>query len=214
VVREGCLVSRPSKYPEQFRRDGVELVCSSGRSLREVGKELGVNHETLRNWVNAAKRAEQAGRGGGGGAEPISADEREELRRLRNRVAELELEKEILRKAAAILRKRWVDDPPLPVHLGSVTGWFSVFAAIAGAAAGFVLAGIYALTLRADRKAKGVLAERLRTGGDDAFSVLGGAAADRTDKLSEFAPAIVDGSEQIPSTVPKPTCSAGSAVVR
>jgi transposase len=99
-------VSRPSKYPEQFRTDAVELVRSSGRSLREVGKELGVNHETLRNWVNAAKRAEQAGRGGGGGgAEPISADEREELRRLRNRVAELELEKEILRKAAAYFAK-------------------------------------------------------------------------------------------------------------
>jgi transposase len=47
-------VPRPSKYPERFRRDAVELVRSSGRSLREVGKELGVSHETLRNWVNAA----------------------------------------------------------------------------------------------------------------------------------------------------------------
>ena len=38
----------------------------SGRlrsALREVGRELGVNHETLRNWVNAAKRAEQAAAG-------------------------------------------------------------------------------------------------------------------------------------------------------
>jgi transposase len=50
------LVPRPSKYPEQFRRDAVELVRSSGRTLREFGQELGVNHETLR-WVNAAKRA-------------------------------------------------------------------------------------------------------------------------------------------------------------
>ena len=52
---------RPSKYPEQFRKDAVELVRSSGRTLRDVGRELGVNHETLRNWVNAAKRAERAG---------------------------------------------------------------------------------------------------------------------------------------------------------
>lgn len=49
---------RPSKYPEQFRRDAVELLRSSGRTLRDVGRELGVNHETLRNWVNAAKRAD------------------------------------------------------------------------------------------------------------------------------------------------------------
>ncbi|MEV0213837.1 transposase [Micromonospora sp. ALFpr18c] len=47
---------RPSKYPEQFRRDAVDLVRSSGRSLREAGQELGVNHETLRNWVNALAR--------------------------------------------------------------------------------------------------------------------------------------------------------------
>ena len=93
---------RPSKYPEQFRRDAVELVRSSGRSLREVGKELGVNHETLRNWVNAAKQAEA---GPPDGAEQIRAEERDELRRLRKKVAELELEKEILRKAAQYFAK-------------------------------------------------------------------------------------------------------------
>ena len=50
---------RPSKYNEDFRRDAVELVRSSGRTLRDVGRELGVNHETLRGWVSAAKRADE-----------------------------------------------------------------------------------------------------------------------------------------------------------
>jgi transposase len=95
-------VPRPSKYPEQFRRDAVELVRSSGRSLREVGKELGVNHETLRNWVSAAKRDEAGQRRG---EESLGVGEREELRRLRKKVAELEVEKEILRKAAAYFAK-------------------------------------------------------------------------------------------------------------
>lgn len=94
---------RPSKYPEQFRRDAVELV-RSGRTIRDVGRELGVNHETLRNWVTAAKRADLAG-SGGGDVEQVGAGEREELRRLRKRVAELELEKEILRKAAQYFAK-------------------------------------------------------------------------------------------------------------
>lgn len=82
----------------------MELVRSSpGRPLREIGRELGVNHETLRGWVNAAKRAEEdkATRSGGDGGGGLNADEREELRRLRSKVAELELEKDILRKAAA-----------------------------------------------------------------------------------------------------------------
>lgn len=95
---------RPSKYPEQFRQDAVELVRSSGRTLRDVGRELGVNHETLRNWVNAAKRAEQHGAGRSETGQ-MSASERDELRRLRNKVAELELEKEILRKAAQYFAK-------------------------------------------------------------------------------------------------------------
>ena len=97
---------RPSKYPEEFRRDAVELVRSSPhRTLREVGRELGVNHETLRNWVNAAKRDEQTAAGSPERSERVSADERDELRRLRKKVAELELEKEILRKAAQYFAK-------------------------------------------------------------------------------------------------------------
>jgi transposase len=95
-------VPRPSKYPEQFRRDAVELARSSDRSLREIGQELGVNHETLRSWVNAAKQADAAA---AGRVEEISPGEREELRRLRKKVAELELEKDILRKAAQYFAK-------------------------------------------------------------------------------------------------------------
>ena len=96
---------RPSKYPESFRRDAVELVRSSGRSLREVGQELGVNHETLRNWVNAANQADAGGRGRARPEGELGVDKRDELRRLRKKVAELELEKEILRKAAQYFAK-------------------------------------------------------------------------------------------------------------
>jgi GAF domain-containing protein len=55
-------------------------------------------------------------------------------------------------------------------------------------------------------QAKGVLAERLGMGVDDAFNVLHGAARGQNRQLSELALAIVDGSEQIPpASVPKPT---------
>jgi transposase len=99
-------VPRPSKYPEEFRRDAVELVLSSpNRPLREVARELGVNHETLRNWVNAAKRTGQSGGSGRDRGGELSVSERDELRRLRKRLAEVELEKEILRKAAQYFAK-------------------------------------------------------------------------------------------------------------
>jgi transposase len=98
-------VPRPSKYSEDFRRDAVELVRSSGRTMRDVGRELGVNHETLRGWVNAANRVDQQRAGGASGVTELSDAERQELRRLRRKVAELEMEKDILRKAAAYFAK-------------------------------------------------------------------------------------------------------------
>ena len=85
------------RYPAEFKRDAVELVRSSPeRTVAEIAAELGINAQSLRNWVGQARI--DAG-GGEGGA--LTTDEREELRRLRREVAELRKEKEILRKAAA-----------------------------------------------------------------------------------------------------------------
>jgi transposase len=73
------------------------LIRSSDRPLRQVARELGVNHETLRNWVRTAEQAQARP------VDPAAAVDQEELRALRKRVAELELEKDILPKAAAYL---------------------------------------------------------------------------------------------------------------
>jgi transposase len=48
------LLGRPSKYTDEFKRDAVDLVRSSGRPINHVAWELGLCHETLRNWVRAA----------------------------------------------------------------------------------------------------------------------------------------------------------------
>ncbi len=38
-------------YPAEFRRDAVALVRSSDKTVTQVAKELGLNRETLRQWV-------------------------------------------------------------------------------------------------------------------------------------------------------------------
>ena len=90
-------MARPSKYPEEFRREAVRLALSTDDSRAAVARRLGVNETSLRNWV-AAYLAEEAR-----GSDPlaISISEREELRQLRKEVVELRTEREILRKAAA-----------------------------------------------------------------------------------------------------------------
>jgi transposase len=88
-----------ARYSGEFKRDAVALVESSGRRVSAVARELGVNPESLRQWVARSRTAAAAS--GTGGEGPLTPAEREELRSLRRQVRELELEKEILRKAAA-----------------------------------------------------------------------------------------------------------------
>ena len=88
---------RPSKYPEEFRREAVQMALATDASSASVARRLGVDETTLRNWVKA-HQAEEARN-----ADPLSVSpsEFEELRRLRLEVKELKMEKEILREAAA-----------------------------------------------------------------------------------------------------------------
>jgi transposase len=85
-------------YPAEFRRDAVALVRSSGKTVTQVARDLGVNRETLRQWVTQ-DRIDQGELGG------LTSSEREELRRLRREVAELRMEREILKQAAAFFAK-------------------------------------------------------------------------------------------------------------
>jgi transposase-like protein len=38
-------------FSEEFKRDAVDLVVSSGRPIAQVAKELGLDYSTLGNWV-------------------------------------------------------------------------------------------------------------------------------------------------------------------
>ncbi len=78
-------------YSPEFRREAVQLLRSSGRSIPLLAKELGVSPQTLRNW--ASQRDVDEGK-----AEGLSSVERDELRRLRREVKVLAEEREILKK--------------------------------------------------------------------------------------------------------------------
>jgi transposase len=92
------MVSVPAPYPEEFRREAVRLLGSSGRSVPELASELGISPQSLRNWSRQLDADERR-------AEGLSSAEREELRRLKREVRVLREERDILRKAAAFFAK-------------------------------------------------------------------------------------------------------------
>ena len=81
------------QYPPEFKAEAVRLVRSSGRSISQIAKEIGVSGNSLRTWVKQAE-IDQGERQG------FTTDEREELRRLRREVKVLRQERDFLKKAA------------------------------------------------------------------------------------------------------------------
>lgn len=57
-------------YPPEFRAEAVRLAKSSGETIAQIAKDLGVSDQTLRNWV--AQDDVDAGRKSG-----LTSDERE-----------------------------------------------------------------------------------------------------------------------------------------
>jgi transposase len=81
-------------YSQEFKREAVQLLRTSGRSIPQLADELGCSPQSLRNWSRQIDVDE-------GKAEGLSSDERDELRRLRRENKILVEEREILKKAAA-----------------------------------------------------------------------------------------------------------------
>ncbi|MEU0147928.1 IS3 family transposase [Streptomyces sp. NPDC006288] len=87
-------------YPPQFKADAVALYGSRpDATIRSVAADLGINPETLRNWVRAAGVSRPRGRRTQEPSQPPAPLEAENAA-LRKKVRELEEEREILRKAA------------------------------------------------------------------------------------------------------------------
>lgn len=80
-------------YPSEFRREAIRLVEATGRRYQDVAVELGISSESLRKWI----KQEQIDRGERD--DGLTSSERDELRRLRRQVRDLEAEREILKRA-------------------------------------------------------------------------------------------------------------------
>jgi transposase len=79
------------QYPPEFKAEAVQLVRSSGRSIPQIAKDLGISGTSLRNWVKQSEIDQ-------GEREGLTTEEREELKRLRRENRVLKQERDFLKK--------------------------------------------------------------------------------------------------------------------
>ena len=87
------------KYDREFREGAVRIVEETGKPIAQVARDLGVNEGTLGNWVQRARAARE-------GHGELSKDDYEELKRLRAEVAELVMERDVLKRSVVL----WVKE--------------------------------------------------------------------------------------------------------
>jgi len=105
----GKSVKRPRltrrHFTQEFKLEAVRLAEGSDRPFNEIAHELGIRPNVLRQWRRqAAARAGQAPPEIFPGQGRFSSRD-EEIRRLKREVAQLQEERDILKKAAAFFAR-------------------------------------------------------------------------------------------------------------
>jgi transposase len=89
------------KYTDALKAEAVKMVIEQGMCLPEVGRLLNIPKATVGNWIAKSKKGMSALAPGA----PSIGDVIAENRRLRKELATAQMEKEILKKAAAYFAK-------------------------------------------------------------------------------------------------------------
>ena len=102
-------MAAPRKYPEELRERAIRMAVDARRdpatrtgALRRIGDQLGVNPETLRNWVTQAEIDE--GRRAG-----VTTEDAARIAELEREVRELRRANEILKSASAFFAAAELD---------------------------------------------------------------------------------------------------------
>lgn len=93
ATRKDALV--PAPHPPEFRRRAVELARERAKPIAEIAKDLRISESCLRNWMAQADVDEN------GSDTQLTSKEKKELAELRRDKRRLEMEVEILKRAAA-----------------------------------------------------------------------------------------------------------------
>jgi len=90
------------KYDREFKESAVRLILESGRTARGVARDLGIHENMLHRWKQEYLQDKEHAFPGKGHMKP----QEEEIFKLKQKIADLEEDRAILKKALAIFSKR------------------------------------------------------------------------------------------------------------
>lgn len=94
-------MSERRQFDRAFKIETVKLVTEQGRTVPSVAREIGVHDNTVYKWIKEQQADPENAFPGCGNLKP----EEDEIRRIKRRMADLEEENAILKKAMAIFTK-------------------------------------------------------------------------------------------------------------
>lgn len=89
------MASKRRSFSPEYKDEAAKMVIQQSRPVAMVAREIGVNEQTLRNWVNAYRRVHADEE------PPLSLSERARLRELEAEVRDLRLKSEFLGKGVS-----------------------------------------------------------------------------------------------------------------
>ncbi len=93
-------MSRRSNFTQEFKKEAVELLRSSGKTSLEIAKDLGVNRDNLLRWNRELEDEERKT-----GTVTINPEDIDEIKKLKKEMTILKQERDILKKALGIFSK-------------------------------------------------------------------------------------------------------------
>jgi len=95
-------------YTKELREEAVKLVAEGGLKIPEVGRRLSVSPSTIRYWVKADRegKLKEVGKQ----QRPLTEIEME-LARIKRELAEVRMERDLLKKTAAYFAKESLPPP-------------------------------------------------------------------------------------------------------